>query len=643
MNIHLRKFSVLYNIPDIDETGIRKGRELALRYIEVKTIWLPGSLRKYKDHRGNARKDLRDWMDLHPGYDDFHDLMKRAKSARFWVSSKNKNSENKYSIDTVLLHYFLWLNGFSALSDRSNRKDVRLIRVNGYVVEDVMPRDVREFVRHWVDQNIIDHEVMNLILNSTKLILALDSLPERKLDFTDYSPLTQTFFFQNVCVEVSGSGMKIVKRDDYKPSTYVLADSVIPHCFKKLDDFFSVVRETTPEGTINFNLQVNRVESKVMGYFINSSRLYWRKEMESRFSTSEERSAYAKEHRFDLFGEGLTGDEIGEQVQNFLNKVFVVGYMLHGFKSPSRPWAPFAMDNRIGTDTQCNGGSGKSFFFKVLEKILQTVTISGKDPRILDNNHAFERIHQNTRMVVVSDCSKYLDIERFYDSITDGVTVNPKNQTSFTIPFEDAPKWAFTTNFVPSNFDPSSVRRMLFMVFSDYYHEMTEENDYIESRSIRDDFGMDLLTSTYTEEDWNADLNFLLQCEKFYLSTLNSSEIIKMMPPMKNIIIRKNLAVMGDSFQEWAESYFSINSGHLNKYLVKDEVFNACKSSTGMANLKSTKFKSKLRAFVEVTPWIDELNPAEKLNDGNRIKQRMQGYELPVEVLYLSSSEAPFL
>ena len=246
-------------------------------------------------------------------------------------------------------------------------------------------------------------------------------------------------------------------------------------------------------------------------------------------------------------------------------------------------------------------------------------------------------------MVVVSDCSKYMDIERFYDSITDGVIVNPKNFTSYEIKFEEAPKCAFTTNYVPSNFDPSSVRRSLFMVFSDYYHEKTEENDYLESRSIRDDFGKDLLTSTYEESDWNADLNFLLQCEKFYLSTLSLPGIVKILPPMKNIVIRKNLSVMGDSFKDWAESYFSLNSGRLNKYLVKDEVFNACKISTGMNNLKAIKFKKMLKAFVEVTSWVDELNPADLLNDGNRIKQRMPGYEVPVEVIYLKSSEAPFL
>ena len=633
----------LYNIPDIDDTGIKKGKELALRFIELKTIWLPQSLRNYRDHRGNPRKDFRDWMDLHPHLEEFRELMKRAKTAKFWTGSKNKGSENRYSIDTVNLHYFLKLNGFSALKDKTDNKNVKLIHMDGYIVEEVTVRDIRDFIRCWVDREVNDHEVMNLILSSTKLAMALDSLPEKELDFTTSSPTKQTFFFPNYCALVSGSGIDLIKRKDYRTATFVWADRVIPHDFSCMDDFFSITHTVDDEDNINFNLDVKNVGSNVMGYIINCSRLYWRKEMEQRFKTLAERRAYAESHKFDLFGEGLSDEEIGEQVQNFINKVFVIGYMLHGFKSPSRPWAPFAMDNRIGEDCQANGGSGKSFFFKLLKEVLSTVTISGKDPKVLDNNHVFERIKPFTQMVVVSDCSKYMDIERFYDSITDEVIVNPKNFTSYEIKFEEAPKWAFTTNYVPSNFDPSSVRRSLFMVFSDYYHEKTEENDYLESRGIRDDFGKDLLTSTYDENDWNADLNFLLQCEKFYLSTLSLPGIVKILPPMKNIVIRKNLSVMGDSFKDWAESYFSLNSGRLNKYLVKDEVFNACKISTGMNNLKAIKFKKMLKAFVEVTSWVDELNPADMLNDGNRIKQRMPGYEVPVEVIYLKSSEAPFL
>lgn len=60
----MKYVDVLYNIPDIDETGVHKGTELALRFIDIHTIWLPDWLRTYHDNRGKSRKDFRDWIEI---------------------------------------------------------------------------------------------------------------------------------------------------------------------------------------------------------------------------------------------------------------------------------------------------------------------------------------------------------------------------------------------------------------------------------------------------------------------------------------------------------------------------------------------------------------------------------------------------
>ena len=73
-------------------------------------------------------------------------------------------------------------------------------------------------------------------------------------------------------------------------------------------------------------------------------------------------------------------------------------------------------------------------------------------------------------MVLVDDCAEYLPIKEFYDSISMDMTINAKNVASYTLPFEESPKFAFTTNYVPKEFNQSSRQRMLYLVFSDYYH-----------------------------------------------------------------------------------------------------------------------------------------------------------------------------
>lgn len=640
----MQHVDVLYNIPDIDETGIRKGTELALRFIDVRTVWLPSWLGQYRDNRGKPRKDLRDWMELRHTKKEFRFLMQMAMPARFWKTSVNKKSgETRHSIDTACLYNFLKLNGIYALHD-DNQRDTRYVKIDGYIVRSITPKDIREFVRQWVIEQVRDLSVLNLVLDTPKLSAGmLESIDEITLDFTSFDARSQLFFFPNVCVRATGSGLDVIKKQDFKFQNYVWQENVIAHDFHRLDDFFTITKATDDDGQTRFTIKINKVGSNLMGYMINSSRLFWRKEMETRFDSDAERTAYREAHRFDIMGEGLTDDEWQEQQQNLINKIFTLGYMLHHYKSPSRAWAPMAMDNKIGEEGECNGRSGKSFFFKVLSLLMKTVKLSGRNPKLMDNPHVFDQVTQHTQMLLVDDCDRYLNTGLFYDNITSDMTVNPKNNQSFTIPFEDSPKIAFTTNYVPADFDPSSEARLLYMVFSDYYHQKTEDNDYRETRSIRDDFGKDLFSKTYSEEEWNQDLNFILQCERFYLSV--AGEPVKLLPPMTNIIYRKHKQDMGANFEDWAQVYFSVDAGRLDTFLPRAKVFEDFKANGGrVQGMTPQTFMRKLKAFVLLCPWIDELNPKHLQNSSGRIVRREEGAapgSSPVEMIYMKKSAEP--
>lgn len=313
--------------------------------------------------------------------------------------------------------------------------------------------------------------------------------------------------------------------------------------------------------------------------------------------------------------------------------------MLHHYKSPSRAWAPMAMDNKIGEDNECNGRSGKSFFFKTLSLLQKTVKLSGRNPKLMDNPHVFDQVTQHTQMLLLDDCDRYLNTSLFYDNITSDMTVNPKNNQSFTIPFEDSPKIAFTTNYVPSDFDPSSEARLLYMVFSDYYHQKTEDNNYLETRSIRDDFGKDLYGREYTEDEWIADINFWLQCCAFYLQLIK--EPVKILPPMENIIKRKFKADMGTNFEDWANGYFSRESGNLDKFLQRDKVLEDYMYYAKTNKITMQSFTRKLCSFVKLCPWIDELNPDEYKNSSGRIQKSVttpSGEVKTKDMVYLRSA-----
>lgn len=626
----MKYVEVLYNIPDIDETGVRKGKELGLKFIDIHTVWLPKWLKSYHDNRGHARKDLRDWMEIRSTKRDFKDLMANALPSKFWTEWMTKDGKKKYEIDTACLYNFLNMNGFYALKD-DNSDNPEYIHIVGNVVEKIKVGEIRQFVIQWVKDHHKGRDILNLVLNSPRLSsAALESLEEIDLDFTDYTSKSQYFFFANgTTVEVykpsdGKDGIQVFPKGSDGLSTYVWKDNVVEHKFKKLAPMFDIKKIMDKDGRDSLDIDIHNVNSHFFGYLINTSRLFWRKETEYNFEekSPEEKNAYLKAHPFDIAGEGLSDTEIWEQKQNLINKIFVMGYMLHKYKSVTRAWAPLAMDNKIGEDGQCNGRSGKSFFFKTLSFLLKSVKLSGRNPKLMDNDHVFEQVTQYTDMLIVDDCDRYLDLGLFYDNITSDMTVNPKNNHMFTIPFEQSPKISFTTNYVPSSFDPSSEARAIYMVFSDWYHQQTEDNDYEETRTIRDDFGKTLYEQDYTDEEWNNDINFWLQCCRFYLSIADTG--MKPQPPMDNIIKRKYKEEMGAGFEDWANGYFSPENEHLNTELVRDEVRDDFMRYSNMNKITMQRFMKKLEAFCTLCPWIEELNPEEMRNSSGRIQKKRQ-------------------
>jgi len=626
----MKYVKVLYNIPDLDATGRAKGRELALRFIDVHTAWLPEWLPTYRDHRGRPRKDLRDWMELRREPRDFRQLLDTAKPARFWTERVNKRSgAREYSIDSACLVYFLSLHGFATLRDDNSRDSV-FVRVEGHVVRRVRTKDIRRFVRDWAEERCLPRDVMNLILNSSRMADAqLENLREVDLDFTSCTPTTQIFHFPRKSVEVTPEEIRAHAGADGTLRHYVWEENVLPHEFTPLPPMFRVTRrEDGGAGGHAFDIEVTGpVESCLWGYVINTSRLHWRKELETRFGPGEEQAARdyaAGPGRFRIDGEGLTEQEVREQKQCLLNKIFAIGYTLHRYKDPSRAWAPQAMDNKIGEDGECNGRSGKSFLFRALSMFMNTVKLSGRNQRLMDNPHVFDQVTRHTDFVLVDDCDRYLRMEQFYDIITSDLTVNPKNNQSYTLPFETSPKFGFTTNYVPRDFDASTEARLLPLVFSDYYHQRTEGNDYRETRSIRDDFGRTLFTREYPEADWNRDINFFLQCARFYLSL--AGESVKLLPPMGNIVRRKWKADMGATFEDWAATYFAPEGDHLDRLLPRQEAFDDYVRTSGIGSKYTMhKFTAQLRAFCRYRDYVDELNPRELCNSQGRITRRFGG------------------
>ncbi|MDE5749539.1 MAG: toprim domain-containing protein [Duncaniella sp.] len=622
----LKKYATtIYNCPDIDKTGIRKGTELALEYPDIHTIWLPESLLgRYRDNRGKTRKDLRDWMELRPSRSDFEKLLRKSLPACFWgqemsVSKDGERVTKKYTLDFICLKNFLHLSGFGVLKDDFT-KTSRFIRVTDNIVEEVRPREIRAFVEDWAEEEALDRRLRNLI-STTDLLspMRLESLREIDPDFSNCTHNTQIFHFPRFAVEVTPEGL--FKRDASNGSgACVWRHKVIDHDIRILPPMFEITHPENPTRSEDFDIRVTDNTSNFFRYLINSSRLYWRKELETNLEglSPAEAEAYRSAHRFDIAGEGLDPEEVQKQKQCLINKIFVIGYMMHRFKSPSRAWAPFVMDNAIGENGQCNGGSGKSFLFKALSHLCAYVPLPGRNNKLFDNQFWADRISKHTDICLFDDIYESFPVDQLYDTISGDMTVNEKNTTSRTLAYEEAPKFAFTTNYVPREFNPSTVRRCIYVVVSDYYHEATKENDYRESRKVFDDFHKDLFDARYTEEEWCADINFVMQCVRFYLSVIRFN--IKIEPVMDNIMFRKNLRAVSAGFLDWASQYFAPDGEHIDHMVVRTEAYEDYKMFSGLKNTSMQSFSSALQAFCITCDYISELDPDDLCNSRDHLR-----------------------
>ena len=524
-----------------------------------------------------------------------------------------------------------------------NSDEPQLVRIKDNIVYKKRPRDVRQFVQSWAlgekdpdcpaetlrqDALIrLEHGVRNLILTDVAFTPAyLSALATVDPDFTSYTARTQDFYFQNGLVHCHETDYDLHLYRDHSLETCVWSQTVIPHDFRKLPPMFMVEwiqGEMMSDGqTPKFNLKVTDPKSShLFGYLINTSRLYWRQEIEEQFPNSPDaQRAYMELHPFEIAGECLTEQQREEQAQCLVNKIFTLGYLLHAYKSPSRTWAAFLMDNRIAETNEANGRSGKSFFTEALKQLLHLdiTTLDGKVLDLQKDTHALSDVTRYTRMVRVEDINQYTSVKDFYNLISGDMRVNPKGLTPYTIPFSESPKFLFSTNYVPGDFDASSDARMLYVTFSDYYHQRTAENPfgYQESRTIYDDFQKNLFDSFYTEEEWNADLNLLMQCEQFYLSI--ASKPVKILPPMQNIIQRKLKTEMGTQFEEWATTYFAPDGPNVNKQLIRKVVYETYLKDCPGTKDAMKRFSLRLKAFAKWAPWIYALNPQDLLNTQGR-------------------------
>jgi hypothetical protein len=219
--------------------------------------------------------------------------------------------------------------------------------------------------------------------------------------------------------------------------------------------------------------------------------------------------------------------------------ITLIGYMLHRFKDPSKPYA-MVLAEETESDKD-GGGTGKGIFIKALAYLLKTIKIDGKNFKI-DKNFSMQRVTLDTQLIVIEDCAKNIDFEAFNSQITEGSTVEKKNKDELFIDYKDSPKFAFTTNYTLNIKGNHGKRRTKVFEFAPFFGPANTPQDY---------FGH-LLFEAWDADEWNRFYNLMFFCLSLYLKVgireVAGSEKMK----------RKSIKLgFGEEFLEWWESYLN--------------------------------------------------------------------------------------
>ncbi len=627
---------ILYNIPDLDDTGRREGHSLAMKYLSIRTLWLPDYLQKKKDWRGNYRKDLCDFFEINSFYDKkvidrkIKDLISTSYPMQFWDEEIDKSKKKRYTVNAVHTFNFLVKNGFCRLNDPKHNDSYRYIHINEHLVEEIKSIHMKEFIFDFAEKRFLPTAIRNMLYNSTRLSeTQMNGLPRKYLDFTNNNKNGQYLFFEKSVWSITAKGIKeythnTVQKYVWKEDTIdalierKINKSISPKAIKVEHPYFHIEKK---DGY--YSIDILEKDCDFLNFLIQISRMHWKSETEG--LEEEERETYWKENKFSITSEQLSEEQNIEHEAHLVNKIFAFGYLLHSYKIASKSWLVYAMENGMIDDDESKGGSGKSILLKAPSYLINTRVIGARNPKIWENQHLFEGVTEQTKYILFDDTDKYFKFQTAYDKITGDIDVNPKGTKQYAVNFYNAPKFAITSNYSLRDTDDSTLRRILFVSTSDYYHSSGEY--YEKERSPRNDFGHELFQD-WTDDQWNKFINFAAQAIQFYLSIDE-----KINPPMDGVSLRNLQSQMGASFMEWADYYLRNN---LNKRFSKRIALKDLRENKqALKNITSTNFIKRVKAWCQFNDY--SYMPKEATDANGRIQKKTEDGK--VEDFLLITSE----
>jgi hypothetical protein len=224
----------------------------------------------------------------------------------------------------------------------------------------------------------------------------------------------------------------------------------------------------------------------------------------------------------------------GEDVERYNTMKSIIGYLLHSYKTSANNKAIILNDETISEHP--NGGSGKGLLTNAIAKMKKVSTIDGKN---FDFNKSFpyQTVPTDCQVLAFDDVKKNFNFESLFSLITEGITIEYKNQGATKLPVSESPKVLISTNYTLKAEGGSFKRRMFEVELSSYFGA---------HHSPRDEFDC-MLFDDWDVVEWARFDHYMINCLQYFLENgLVEYE-------HKNLGIRKLINNTSREFVQWMD------------------------------------------------------------------------------------------
>lgn len=596
----------VYILYDADETGKRCANRLALRFLELKVIYLPKDLATLRSSRtGKPCKDAEEYFNYYPAKlkelrnfhgrsinDHFETLLSSAQSMMFWTRKAMGHKDEygdryityKYTMNVGNMAQFLSAQGFYRYKDSCGAWN--FVHVDNNIVEIVEKGEVlnkakalmKDYLR--LHPYYFDEDLMNAISNSLRLSKeTLGEVEEVELNFRSWGKGFDYFFFENCAVRISADEITTEAYKDLK--FHVNRDTIMPGEFRLMPDVkFSIVRNPEMEkARERFKQEVEGMSAEQqkteLANFLNYERLWAYRLVPTRpmdempdffrFIYDTGRIFWRKE----ADGYALNAEEQQFQDMHFINKACALGYMLSRYRTRTKQLMATITDYSVLDEGKRSGRNGKSTISELLFSVRRGIRVNGTSFKTSAEN--FGKNFSSFRLSVdnfvrIDDLCIDVKSDVFYNAVM-AMPVKTLYNNEVLVDEEDSPKILITTNKPFDMSAPSTYGRIYPMLVSDYFHE----GNYTGSTgkySPEDKFGYELVKES-SEEELQFLFNMLARFLQFYLK---EQTVIR--PPLEKLGIMRQLYlnVKDQMMIEWANGFFTNTYHFLRPVSVREMV-----------------------------------------------------------------------